>query len=76
MQSRGRQFYRVHAMASGRFGEERFGTSLAEISDMAFGVARQQPPRGSQRAVVTNRGENIAKFTLSSRGIRDTIGRE
>ncbi len=43
---------------------------------MTFGIARQQASRGGQRAMVANRGEDIAEFALARRGIADAIGRE
>ncbi len=41
---------------------------------MALGIARQQAPGGSQRAVVANTGEDIENFALLRQRMADAIG--
>ena len=43
---------------------------------MTLGVARQQTSGSGQRFVISNGGEDVAKFTLPRRRIADTIGRQ
>ena len=43
---------------------------------MALGVARQQTSGSGQRAVISNGGEDVAKFALPRGRIADAIGRQ